>query len=161
MEENKHETKGFTLAAARMARLRCLVCASAGAVSSPGPLTELTRTQCRPVIASMSKLARPSIPTKRPFTKLSGFIHETINHSPGEYVRGDVTTNGIESVFAVLKRGLVGVYHHASPKHLDRYVDEFAFRLNEGNVKNHTMTRLDSFVHGTAGKRLTYKGLIQ
>jgi hypothetical protein len=56
---------------------------------------------------------------------------------------------------------LIGVYHHASPKHLDRYVDEFAFRLNEGNVKNHTMTRLDSFVTGTKGKRLTYKGLIQ
>ncbi len=54
----------------------------------------------------------------------------------GEYVRDDVSTNNMESVFAVLKRGLVGVYHHASPKHLERYVDEFAFRLNEGNVKN-------------------------
>jgi ISXO2-like transposase domain len=72
-----------------------------------------------------------------------------------------VTTNGIESVFAVLKRGLIGVYHHASPKHLGRYVDEFSFRLNEGNVKNHTLTRLDSFVDGTAGKRLTYKALIE
>ena len=79
----------------------------------------------------------------------------------GEYVRDDVTTNGIESVFAVMKRGLLGVYHHASQKHLGRYVDEFAFRLNEGNVKRHTLTRLDSFVDGVAGKRLTYKGLIQ
>ena len=58
----------------------------------------------------------------------------------GEYVRDGVTTNGIESVWAVLKRGLLGVYHHASPKHLHRYVDEFTFRLNEGNVKRHTMT---------------------
>ncbi|MDP8997636.1 MAG: IS1595 family transposase [Pseudomonadota bacterium] len=91
----------------------------------------------------------------------TGFAHETINHGDGEYIRGNVSTNGIESVFAVLKRGLIGVYHHASPKHLNRYVDEFAFRLNEGNVKNHTMTRLDSFVQGTAGKRLTYKGLTQ
>jgi len=89
------------------------------------------------------------------------FRHETVNHKAGEFVRGDVTTNGIESVFAVLKRGLIGVYHHASPKHLGRYVDEFTFRLNEGNVKNHTLTRLDSFVDGTAGKRLTYKALIQ
>ena len=79
------------------------------------------------------------------------FSHDTINHSAGEYVRDDVTTNSIESVFAVLKRGLIGVYHHASAKHLPRYVDEFSFRLNEGNVKNHTMTRLDSFVKGTAG----------
>jgi transposase-like protein len=89
------------------------------------------------------------------------FMHDTVNHSAGEFVREDVTTNGVESVFAVLKRGLIGVYHHASPKHLGRYVDEFSFRLNEGNVKNHTLTRLDSFVAGVAGKRLTYKALIQ
>jgi len=89
------------------------------------------------------------------------FEHDTVNHSQGEYVRDDVTTNSIESVFAVLKRGIYGVYHHTSEKHLGRYVDEFAFRLNEGNVKNHTLTRLDSFLDGVAGKRLTYKALIQ
>jgi transposase-like protein len=88
------------------------------------------------------------------------FDHDTINHSAGEYVRDGVTTNSIESVFAVLKRGLIGVYHHASPKHLTRYVDEFAFRLNEGNVARHTLERLDSFVSRVAGKRLTYKALI-
>jgi transposase-like protein len=91
----------------------------------------------------------------------SGFSHDAVNHSSSEYVRDDVTTNGIESVFAVLKRGLIGVYHHASQKHLGRYVDEFSFRLNEGNVKNHTLTRLDSFAAGVAGKRLTYKALIK
>jgi transposase-like protein len=89
------------------------------------------------------------------------FNHESVNHSQGEFVRDDVTTNSIESVFAVLKRGLIGVYHHASPKHLGRYVDEFAFRLNDGNVARHTLDRLDSFVDGVAGKRLTYKALIQ
>ncbi len=89
------------------------------------------------------------------------FNHDTVNHSAGEFVRAGVTTNGIESVFAVLKRGMIGVYHHASPKHLARYVDEFSFRLNEGNVKNHTLTRLDSFIDGVAGKRLTYKALTQ
>ncbi len=91
----------------------------------------------------------------------AGFAHATINHSAGEYVRGDVTTKGTESVFAVFKRGLIGVYDHVSPKNLDRYVDEFSFRLNEGNVKNHTLTRLESFVDGTVGRRLTYKALIQ
>ncbi len=87
------------------------------------------------------------------------FEHESVNHSEGEYVRDGVTTNSIESVFAVMKRGLIGVYHHASPKHLGRYVDEFAFRLNDGNVARHTMERLDSFVSRVAGKRLTYKAL--
>jgi hypothetical protein len=89
------------------------------------------------------------------------FDHDTVNHGEGEFVRDAVTTNGIESVFAVRKRGLIGVYHHASKKHLDRYVDEFTFRLNEGNVTRHTLDRLDSLVCAVAGKRLTYKTLIQ
>jgi transposase-like protein len=87
------------------------------------------------------------------------FRAASVNHSAGEYVRGSVHTNGMESVWAVLKRGLHGVYHHASPKHLFRYVDEFTFRLNEGNVARHTFERLDSFVDGIAGKRLTYERL--
>jgi hypothetical protein len=89
------------------------------------------------------------------------YRHDSINHTRGQYRRGNVTTNGIESVFAVLKRGILGVFHKVSVKHLGRYVDEFAFRLNEGNVKIHTLDRLDSFVDGMAGKRLTYAGLIQ
>lgn len=96
------------------------------------------------------------------YNRINGILyrHESINHGAGEYVRGNVTTNGIESVFAVLKRGLVGVYHHASPKHLDRYVSEFAFRLNEGDVKHHTLDRLASMFAAAIGQRLTYKELI-
>jgi transposase-like protein len=88
------------------------------------------------------------------------FYHDMVNHAGGEYGRPGVSTNGIESVWAVLKRGLHGVYHHASPKHLDRYVQEFAFRLNDGNVKRHTMDRLDSFIAASSGMRLTYERLI-
>jgi len=91
---------------------------------------------------------------------IDGFTHEAVNHGAGEFVRGDVTTNSIESFFAVFKRGVYGTFHHISPKHTHRYVDEFAFRLNEGNVKRHTTQRINSFVDGTAGKRLTYKDLI-
>lgn len=96
------------------------------------------------------------------FSDLDGLFyrHETVNHSAGEYARGAASTNSIESVWAVLKRGLHGVYHHASKKHLFRYVDEFTFRLNEGNVERHTLERLDSFVDGVSGKRLTYARLI-
>jgi transposase-like protein len=88
------------------------------------------------------------------------YRHESINHGAGEYRRGDCTTNGIESVFALLKRGLHGVYHHASPKHLGRYVEEFAFRLNEGDVQRHTLDRLASLFGAAIGRRLTYKELI-
>lgn len=87
------------------------------------------------------------------------YKHDTINHKAGEYVRAGVTTNGIESVWAVLKRGLHGVYHHASAKHLGRYVNEFTFRLNDGNVRRHTMQRIDSFIRASAGCRITYKEL--
>lgn len=87
------------------------------------------------------------------------FGHETVNHSAKEYVRGTVSTNSIESVWAVLKRGIHGVYHHASEKHLGRYVNEFTFRLNDGNVKRHTLDRLNSFTAAVAGKRITYKEL--
>lgn len=89
------------------------------------------------------------------------YDHATVNHGAGQYVSKGVITNGIESVWAVMKRGLHGVYHHASDKHLSRYVDEFAFRLNQGNVKRHTLQRLDSFVDAAAGRRLTYKELIK
>lgn len=85
--------------------------------------------------------------------------HETVDHSAKEYVRDNVTTNSIESVWAVLKRGLHGTYHHASEKHLHRYVDEFTFRLNDGDVKRHTTERLASLVSASFGPRLTYKEL--
>ena len=87
------------------------------------------------------------------------FGHDTVNHSAGEYARGDVTTNSIESVFAVMKRGVIGVYHHTSRKHLGRYVNEFTFRLNDGNVKRQTLERLDSFIVATRGRGITYKAL--
>ena len=96
------------------------------------------------------------------YSDLNGlfFAHDTVNHGAGEYARGSAHTNGIESVWAVLKRGIHGVYHHASPKHLSRYIDEFTFRLNEGNVKRHSLERLASFVDAIVGKRLTYARLI-
>jgi transposase-like protein len=87
------------------------------------------------------------------------YKHDRIDHGAGEYVRDGVTTNSIESVWAVMKRGLHGVYHHASPKHLHRYVDEFTFRLNDGDVKRHTIDRLASLVTACFGPRLTYKAL--
>jgi hypothetical protein len=80
--------------------------------------------------------------------------------SLGEYVRDNVTTNGVESVFAVLKRGIFGTFHHVSAKHLNRYVGEFAFRLNDGDVSRHTLDRLSSLFGAAIGRRLTYAELI-
>ena len=85
--------------------------------------------------------------------------HWTVKHSVKEFVNGMAHTNGIESVWAVIKRGYNGVYHQRSRKHMAAYVNEFTFRLNEGNVTRPTMDRLNSLVRGAIGKRLTYREL--
>jgi len=74
--------------------------------------------------------------------------HETVNHIIGEYVRGDVTTNSIESVFSLFKRGLIGQYHKLSAKHLQRYLTEFEYRFNrrgDADVFIETVRRLCGF----------------
>lgn len=88
------------------------------------------------------------------------YAHMVVNHSAKQYVDGMAHTNGIESVWAVLKRGFYGVYHSFSEKHLQRYLGEFSFRLNQGNVKIHTMDRIDAFLVKAEGVRMTYANLI-
>ncbi len=88
------------------------------------------------------------------------YDHKVVCHSAKEYVKGMVHTNGIESVWTVLKRGYNGIYHNWSMKHMGRYINEYSFRLNEGNCKRTTLARLDSLILKAVGKRLTYKELI-
>ncbi len=91
----------------------------------------------------------------------TAYQHGTVNHSAGEYVNGMAHTNSIESVWAVLKRGIYGTYHHVSRKHLHRYVNEATFRLNEGNVEILLMDRIASLCGMTAGKTLSYDKLVR
>lgn len=86
------------------------------------------------------------------------YHHHTVNHSAGEYVRFFAHTNGVESFWALLKRGIVGIYHHVSPKHLDRYVTEFAYRYNRRTMGEGQ--RVNDLLNKVSGKRLTYKALV-
>ena len=83
--------------------------------------------------------------------------HETVNHSANEWVRGDVHTNGIESVWSLLKRSIVGSYHHVSVKHLPAYLEEIGFKYN--NRYNPHIFRETLRVLVTADP-LTYETLI-
>jgi len=81
--------------------------------------------------------------------------HHTVNHSEKEYVRGTASTNTVEGYFSLLKRGLTGTYHHVSPRHLHRYLDEFNFRYNAR--KEDDATRNFLAVKRSEGKRLQYR----
>lgn len=87
-----------------------------------------------------------------------GYRHISVNHSVGEYVREMAHTNGIESFWALLKRGHYGIFHYMSAKNLHRYINEFAFRHN--TAQDGTMQFIDKTIACMGGKRLTCEGLI-
>lgn len=88
----------------------------------------------------------------------TGDVHESVAHSAGEYVRDQVHTNGIESFWALLKRGLLGSYHHVSVKHLSRYVDEFCHRHNARD--EHALAFMRRTASEMVGRRLTHRMLV-
>ncbi|MCE2522774.1 MAG: IS1595 family transposase [Rhodobacteraceae bacterium] len=85
--------------------------------------------------------------------------HESVNHSIGEYVRKMAHTNGMESCWSLLKRGYYGTYHQMSPKHLQRYVNEFSGR--HGVRCQDTINQMQDVVIQMVGKRLMYSDLIE
>jgi transposase-like protein len=81
--------------------------------------------------------------------------HESVNHVLHEYARGDVTTNTVEGFFSILKRGLIGTYHHVGRYHLPAYLNEFDFRYNHRSVSD--VERTVAALQGITGKRLFYR----
>jgi transposase-like protein len=81
--------------------------------------------------------------------------HEIVTHSAGEYARGDAHVNSAESYFALLKRGVMGSFHHISKQHLDRYCDEFSFRWDYRSITDAERTGIA--IRQSEGRRLTYR----
>ncbi len=84
-------------------------------------------------------------------------VHETVNHSAEEWVRGEVHTNTVENVWSLLKRSIIGAYHHVSVKHLDAYLDELEWRFN--NRDNPWLFR-DTLLKLLTAKHVEYKELV-
>lgn len=84
--------------------------------------------------------------------------HEAVNHSAGEFVKGQAHINCLESFWALLRRGYYGTYHKMSVKHLARYVNEFAGRHTIRSLD--TIRQMSTVAYRMHGKRLRYKDLI-
>lgn len=86
------------------------------------------------------------------------YHHTTVTHSTGFYADGSTHTNSIEGFWSLLKRGIIGIYHNVSPKHLNRYCTEFSYRYNTRSIKDGD--RFELAIKRVNGKRLTYAQLI-
>ena len=95
----------------------------------------------------------------RAYQGLPNRRHEAVKHSANEYVQGMAHTNGLESHWALFKRGIDGTFHHVSAKHLGRYVAEFEGRHNARPLD--TGEQMEGLVRGAAGKRLPYTELVR
>lgn len=124
-------------------------------------VANVTEKTVRPILkAQISEKARLMTDEAAVYQKIGKEFsqHGIVTHSRREYARGDVTTNTVESSFAILKRGLYGTFHHVSEKHLQRYATEFDFRWNHrAKLGYNDVQRADAMLFGIAGKRLMYR----
>jgi transposase-like protein len=125
-------------------------------------MDRVTSATLRPIINEMladSAHIMTDSTTVLDFAKRDGRKHDKVNHTEKEYVRYEnglcITTNTVEGVFATLKRGINGVYHHVGKQHLHRYLSEFDFRYNARDVSD--VERRDSAIRQVGGKRLLYR----
>lgn len=86
------------------------------------------------------------------------YNHEITDHSKGQYVTGDASTNACENFWSQLKRSIIGVYFKTSKKHLQKYADEMTFRFNFR--KKSVSEKFDLFLQSASTKRLSYKMLV-
>lgn len=124
-------------------------------------LPNVNHSNLRPIMQGMiAKTARLMTDQAGVYEKIGPDFasHEVVNHTVKEYARGDVTTNTVESSFAILKRGLYGTFHSVSEQHLQRYATEFDFRWNNWIALGvNDVQRTNAALKGIEGKRLTYR----
>ncbi len=159
-EKNRHRSKRLTAKGGRWGKeVAFSLVERGGKVRSHHVPDVSTKTLRNVLLAQLHKDSTLMTDTAGQYHYLHrDFRHEQVNHGIGEYVRGNAHTNTIEGYFSILKRGLIGTYHHVSQQHLKRYLAEFDFRYNERSALGvNDKTRAEKMIKGIVGKRLTYR----
>ena len=162
-EANKHESKKLKAGRCGVGKQAVLGMRERGGRVKAMPIT---RTDAETLKGAIHEHVVPGSTVytddHRGYMGLDGVLyrHGSVKHSAKEYINGMIHTNGIESVWALLKRGYTGTYHHFDLKHLQRYLNEFTFRLNEGNCEVDTIDRMEAFARGIGNKRIAYRDLV-
>ena len=156
-EKNKHAHKRLNAGRGAVGKLAVLGMKERGGKIKAFPIKETAKIDLHTAIVENVKRGS-SVYTDchRSYIGIKGYTHAVVKHSVGEYVNGQAHTNGIESFWALLKRGYYGTFHHMSVKHLHRYVNEFSTRHNLGHD---TIACLNAITDAMVGCRLTYKDL--
>ena len=161
--ENRHESKRFTQEEVREAKTMIVGMRERGTGRTRGVVVGNVAGHTLAGIV-YENVETDSVVCTDYFRGYSGitpdFTRMVVNHSAKIYVDGMAHTNGIESFWAVLKRGFYGVFHWFSSKHTQRYVNEFAFRMDKGSVRRHSYERMDSVLVKMFKGRITYNEII-
>lgn len=168
-EKNRHQSKKLGLGRGPAGKTAVLGMRSRDGEVRAEVLEDTEGKTIHKAIASnIAKGSKLYTDEHRSYEGLVDYRHKSVNHHIGEYVRGDVHTNTVESLWALIKRGHYGTFHQWSKKHLHRYVNEFCFRLNTRTLPAFDKEKGDcgiTFVRAVAagmkGRRLKYKDLIQ
>ncbi len=160
-EKNKYENKRLKVGGGSGGEHAILGIRARGGRVKAMPIDDTTKRTLHPIIKSNIMAGSMIYTDDNPSYTGAYRRHKVVNHSAKEYVNGKAHTNGIESVWALLKRGYNGTYHNWSMKHCQQYVNEFVFRLNDGNCERDMQDRLDSLFSRMPGKQITYKELVQ
>ena len=159
-EKNKHASKRLRAGRGAVGKAPVVSLVERGGKVRSMHLPEVTAKTLRPILTRhIDKQTYLMTDEAKVYPAVTGSFagHGSVNHSGGEYVRGMFWhTNTVENYFSILKRGIVGTFHHVSQQHLSRYVAEFDFRYNTRKLKDGE--RADIALKSIEGKRLTYQG---
>ena len=158
-EKNKHANKKLRQGRGSVSKTAVIGAKDRNGIVKAEPINDVSGKTLKGFIEqNIAKGSTVITDDFRSYRGLNGYNHLTVKHSVGEHVNAQAHTNGIESFWALLKRGYYGIYHHMSEKHLHRYVNEFSFRHN--TAQENTMDFIAMTVEGMYNRHLTYKELI-